>query len=361
MPIKGLTEKRRMPRIGKIHLGIKVKNAKGVEYPKATDYFVFPKEDAPGGELRDQLIKQYGEKPKELEVIFPLEDEESIASQYYRCYSRSRGLVCRGDGELATRVIDVKTGWLADKDTERTEMKEITCEGRDCPEYTGRAGCREVMNLQFMLPKISGLGVWQIDSGSINSIRNINSCIELIRQVYGRVNMVPLTLSIEPIEVTPEGGKKKTVHVLNLRSMDNMIEAAMKARMSPLELITGKPLDMEQVEKDIEDLWPQAEKDRMLTQDEAETRLTPEEIAEAEMESELPPEPRPEPAVKDETTITDEQVANLVKLMNETGMTYSDLNKFCNPEKGWGIRDFKKELKKWQYLEIVAAFEKGKP
>ncbi|GAI94173.1 unnamed protein product, partial [marine sediment metagenome] len=39
MPIKGLTEKRRMPRIGKIHLGIKVtKNKKGEDcapYPKS--------------------------------------------------------------------------------------------------------------------------------------------------------------------------------------------------------------------------------------------------------------------------------------------------------------------------------------
>jgi len=95
MPIKGLTEKRRMPRIGKLHLGIKVKNKQGVEHPKAVDYFVYPDEGSPGGELLDQFIKEYGEKPKELPIIFPLGDEESIASQYYRCYSRSRGLVSR--------------------------------------------------------------------------------------------------------------------------------------------------------------------------------------------------------------------------------------------------------------------------
>ena len=40
-PIKGLTEKRRLPRIGKIHLGIMAETKKGVPYPKAVDYFVF--------------------------------------------------------------------------------------------------------------------------------------------------------------------------------------------------------------------------------------------------------------------------------------------------------------------------------
>jgi len=62
---------------------------------------------------------------------------------------------------------------------------------------------------------------------------------------------------------------------------------------------------------------------------------------------------------KDETPITDEQVTNLVKLMNDTGIGYTDLAAFCNKEKKWNIRDFKKELKVWQYNEILKAFEKG--
>ena len=261
-PIKGLTESRRMPRVGKIHLGVKVKNKQGVEHPKATDYFVYPTEESAGKELLDQLIKEYGEKPKELPVIFPLEDEEAIASQYYRCYSRSRGLVCRGDGESCTRMIDKETGDLPNKDTKDTELREMPCAGRECPDYQSEK-CREVMNLQFMLPKISGIGVWQIDTSSINSIRNINSCLDMIKAVYGRVAMVPLILTLEPMEVTPPGGTKKTVQVLNLKSMDNMIEAAIKARKPPLELIAGPP-DDEKAEKDIRELWPQEETDRML-------------------------------------------------------------------------------------------------
>ncbi len=291
-PIKGLTDvPRRMPRIGKIHLGIKVKNKQGVEHPKATDYFVFPESGSPGGELLEQLVAEYGEKPKELSVIFPLEDEESIASQYYRCYSRSRGLICRGDGETCLRMVDTGTGDLPSKETKDTELREMTCTGQECPNYK-EGQCREIMNLQFMLPKISGIGVWQIDTSSINSIRNINSCLEMIKAVYGRVCMIPLTLALEAISVTPPGGTKKTVNVLNFRSMDNMIEAAIKARKPPMELLIGPP-NIEQAEKDVAELWPPAEQDRKLSPDEAAERKTPQEIEVAIDTSEPEPEQPP--------------------------------------------------------------------
>ncbi len=275
MPIKGLTEKRRMPRIGKFHLGIKVQGKKG-EYPKAVDYFVYPEGDAPGVELLDELTKAFGAKPKELRIIFPLEDEESIASQYYRCYTKSRGLVCRGDGEISMRVVDAKTGDLPTKDTSETALREMTCAGRECPNYQAEQ-CREVMNLQFMLPEISGMGVWQIDTSSINSIRNINSCLDMIRAIYNRVAMVPLILTLEKMEVTPPGGTKKNVHVLNIRSTDTMIEAVIKAQKPPLELISGPP-DIAQAEADIETYWPVAEQDRQLSPEEAANRMTPKEI-----------------------------------------------------------------------------------
>jgi len=42
--IKGLSSIRRLPRLGKIRLGIKKVTAKGKEYPSETDYFVCPAE-----------------------------------------------------------------------------------------------------------------------------------------------------------------------------------------------------------------------------------------------------------------------------------------------------------------------------
>jgi len=239
-PIKGLTDRPpRLPRIGKIHLGVKVTTKKDgtpcAPYPRATNYFVFD----PKHPQYDELVKTYGDKPAELRILLPIEDEAKFASQFYRLYSMTRGLVCKGDGEEALRMIDSATGSVAVRDTKDVAMKPIPCQGRDCPDYGPRA-CGEVMNLQFILPEVSGFGVWQIDTGSINSIINVNSALELVRGVYGRVSMVPLILALEPKEVVnPDDGKKKTVRVLNIRSQDKMIEAYRKAQMPPLQLIAS--------------------------------------------------------------------------------------------------------------------------
>lgn len=250
MPIKGLSdpEKRRLPRVGKIHLGIKAKNDKGIEYPKAVDYFVFPE----GYPQYQELVDTFGEKPKELRIMIPLEDEERFASQYYRCYSKTRGLICKGDGETAMRMVDTQTGALADRDSRAVEMRETSCQGRECPDYQSKK-CRELMNLQFLLPEITGLGVWQIDTSSINSIRNINSAVSMLKAVYGRVSMMPLILAMEQIEVTDPEGKKKKVWVLNLKSPDSMIEAAKRAMQEPLKLIAGINEGITEIETPISD------------------------------------------------------------------------------------------------------------
>ncbi len=279
MPIKDLTERTMLPRIGKIHLGIKDPDR---GFPRATDYFVLP-EDHP--QYRE-LVEAFGDKPTELRIVFPVNDEEQIASQYYRLYSRSRGLICKGDGETSRRLIDTQSKALADADSKDVDWIETECKGRDCPDHPGR--CKEVMNLQFMLPEIPGLGIWQIDTSSINSILNINSGFALIRAVYNRINMVPILLSLEPKQVkSPDDQKLKTVRVMHIRSGDTLLEAAKNALMNPLHLLLGGgPLMLpqgdderpeliardfepsggqsqqadktpEQVQKDKDELWPQ--------------------------------------------------------------------------------------------------------
>jgi len=202
MPIKGLSDQVRLPRLGKIRLGIKVEGGKN-PYPQPVNYFVCP----------DSVKSVFGDKPKELRILFPTEDPTKWASQFYRGYSKSRGLICKGDGERATALIDEDTGALADKDSRNTTLKEIECDPEHCPEYGKR--CRRVMNLQFLLPDIPGLGVWQLDTSSYWSIININSGIKLVTALCGRISMIPLILRLVPQEAHPNGFKK-TVYVLSL-------------------------------------------------------------------------------------------------------------------------------------------------
>jgi len=212
MPVKGLTDVLRLPRRGKIHLGEKkISEKTGKEYPIALDYFVVPEE----------VKAVYGEKPKKIDIMFPLEDRNVFFPVFYKRYSETRGLICRGDGQLAMEL-DEETG----------EMKEIACMGKLCP-YFKEEKCTIVGNLQVVLPKISGLGIYQIDTGSINSVININSSIEMIRGMLGRVSWIPLILEVNMEKRYPfvKGRRMKVkVPIMNITA-DVSVNELIKKRL----------------------------------------------------------------------------------------------------------------------------------
>lgn len=216
MPIKGLTDRQRLPRLGKIKTGYVVERENGPSYPKATNYFVVP----------ETVQAVHGAEPKVLEpVIFPIESEDLLTNIYYRLWSNSRGLICRGDGETADRLVDADVlrtdgePQPANRETQTTARVDVNC---PCPLLDKKNGCAPMMMLQFMLPSVPGIGIWQIDTRSYNSIHNVLGSIRAIKAVAGRISMMPLRLSLVPKEVTPEGGRKKTVHVLELNVIGDM-------------------------------------------------------------------------------------------------------------------------------------------
>jgi len=232
-PIKGVSEIVRLPRLGKIRLGIKKETANGIPYPTPTDYFVCPKE----------VRKVYGEKPKELRIMFPTEDESQWASQFLKCYSATRGLICRGDGEMAMARVDTRSGEIATRDAIDTELREISCYPTTCPYYQRRQ-CRRVMNLQFLLPDCPGFGVYQLDTSSFHSITNVNSSLAFTRGICGRLSMIPLSLKLVEQEVQPEG-RRKTVRVLSLTAPYTLTEIQRFAQIPPGQVLLLPPPDTE--------------------------------------------------------------------------------------------------------------------
>ena len=220
-PIEGLTNVPRLPRLGKIRLGTRVKNDKGVEYPRAADHFVCPPE----------VQAVFGEKPKSLRIMFPVDNLNIFAAQFYKWYGQER-LYCRGDGLTADRSVDAETGGPADHNSKNVVRRDVPCEGRQCCYYgPGKGkGCTEVMTLQFLLPDVPGLGVWQIDTGSVNSMRNINSTVRMLQAVLGRVSGVPLDLVVDMEEIAGPDGKKKRVPIMHLESDIKLQELASKPR-----------------------------------------------------------------------------------------------------------------------------------
>jgi hypothetical protein len=184
MPIQGLSDKVRLPRAGTIRLGIKKtkiikRDGKDVEveYPAEVEHFVCPK----------LVQKVYGSEPKALVVMFPVENEEVFFQQWYRRYGNGI-LLCKGDGVEAH-------AW----DFDKGQLQKIKC---PC-ELLEKGDCRAIGNLQFLLPEVEeAAAVWQINTGSKNSIIDLNSGIKFIRAVAGRIAMIPLLLKREEIATT---------------------------------------------------------------------------------------------------------------------------------------------------------------
>lgn len=218
MPIKGLSDIRRLPRLGSIHLGVKKTASSGKEYPAEVDYFVCP----------PAVQAVFGEKPTELRIMFPVDNDGVFFQQWNKRYTTSL-LQCKGDGEKAFT-------WGDDGN-----MKEIPC---PC-EKLG-AECKPIGTLQFLIPDVPGAGVWQITTSSKTSIVDVNSSIAFVRATCGRVHMIPLILKREKREMQRvEGGqtKKSTHYTLKIDVDKNVTlrQLQISAQIKPEVMLLPKP------------------------------------------------------------------------------------------------------------------------
>jgi len=241
MPIKGWCDTPRIPRVGKIHLGVRTENDRGRTYPKAVDYFVVKPDESTSEAAATAFHSVYGETPREITIAFPTNDPEQFFPQYLAAYQGGGGkykLYCSGDGETAQRA-DGQGGRV-----------QIRCEYKDCPIY--QAGkCKELGRLQFFLPEVPGIGVWQIDTSSFHTTSNLNGAIQMIRALTGgRIAMMPLKLRIVPKVVNPDG-QAKTVYVLTLGIEDMRLTDFL--RQTPMLAVTPsvEPIQREELPEDL--------------------------------------------------------------------------------------------------------------
>lgn len=200
--IKGLSETRRLPRIGKISLGLPPDDQH--KYPRDVKHFVCPPE----------VQKIYGAEPMELDVLIPVEDPEFFFPHYYKRYGGNRVLQCRGDGNTAMtmNIVEIKSKKKADKIIRKKQMVEVSC---PCPALDEKE-CVPKANLAVILPRVNMGGVYQIDTGSVFGIIQINSAIDYIRGCFGKVSWIPLKLVRVPRDINFEG-KHTIKHIIDLR------------------------------------------------------------------------------------------------------------------------------------------------
>lgn len=229
MPVLGVTDKpRRFPRAGKVRLGDQ-SGTRGA--PVNRDYFVVPEE----------VQAVYGEKPSQLKVIFLSDDEEVMASTWYRAYNESYGLICKGDGATADAVLDADevkklklapnvpvppeklnldiwahgatSGRNQDQATKNVERQRIGCPGRGydgkppCPMYAAKK-CAIRGFFQYMIVDVPGVAVYQMDTGSVINIDNILGTLTAARMLYGSAAGIPILLERIQVEGHDARGRK---------------------------------------------------------------------------------------------------------------------------------------------------------
>jgi hypothetical protein len=119
-------------------------------------------------------------------------------------YGSGTGLKCHGDGEKARRLDD-KGEWQDHK---------CPCEFLKTDENP-KGACTEQSSLMVLLPKVSMGGCYQITTGSFHSTKTLNSALDYIRGLAGRLALIPMRLRRVP-RVTHNGGKPQTHHTLEL-------------------------------------------------------------------------------------------------------------------------------------------------
>jgi hypothetical protein len=208
----------RLPRLGKVHLGVKVQAQSGKEFPRATDFFVLPEELLQNEEFMTALAERNPDpaKPRILPVQLPCNAVSGNIGTSCDLYGSSRGLVCRSYDGVTARKVNEQTGEITE-----VECKQKAGTNGCCP------GCAWVHRVRVMLPDAPGIGYWQIDSRSPNNRTNLIVEMMTIKgSLGGRLGGVDLLLTLEQAEfqvpIRQANGttkvQKTTPWLLHLRS-----------------------------------------------------------------------------------------------------------------------------------------------
>ena len=172
--IQRLVNRQRLPRIGKIKLGVTVTktNAEGktVSFPKEVDYFVVPPE----------LVELYGEKPTRLPVLFPVDDIDRILPNRYERYSGGL-LTLECDGVQATEIP------LKGPEVRYTCKRPMAEPGKPTPECECKAKAKGTLNVIVMG---GGIGTYQIPIGGEQRIADLINQLDVFKKIFGSLTAI---------------------------------------------------------------------------------------------------------------------------------------------------------------------------
>lgn len=256
--VVGVKGARRLPRVGTIRLG-KKHPEKG--YPMDLTYFLVPPE----------VAAVYGPEPRELDVIIPVEDPRRFFPFAMKWYAAS-SLVCKGDGQTAERAnsrVDENDTVLGKPTARRTKVK-CPC-GHLKTDENPKGECTLKAILMVMIPKVSMGGCYWINTGSINNVIEINSCVAVerlpdpndpedegepagfLRALFGHVALIPLKLRRVERDIEKPDGKRVKKWLLQLTTDANLPAVQAYRDGAVLALERSKYLALPAPDRDITD------------------------------------------------------------------------------------------------------------
>lgn len=192
------TKNIKLPIGGKIRLGIKVVNEKGITYPKELPYFVCPKE----------VKAVFGDEPTEITVFFPRAEREEVFPQAYEKYGSNNALLCWGDGEIS------KTAQRLNLENGRWEDRVCPCEHfQKYDPKTKIGGCNKVGHLRFMIPEVSIGTFYECSPHGTVSISELNSAFKVADITTGGCwAMIPFLMRRVAKKIKIPGTAKMKTH-----------------------------------------------------------------------------------------------------------------------------------------------------
>ena len=215
--------------LGDIKIGIKVKNEKGVEYPKALDHFLCPDEVLAAtlalaeerGDLENAEKARAG-KPTTLYVTFPFGSIERILPHNFKYYGSSTGLKCMGDGEEILRRAGDHNSDPPGVMNGRSMLtfKSEPCDRLSCPhaqtskrmyrdqEMVVPAPCQPRGYLHFIVWNVFRSGVYRLGMSKLAIIQALGQ-FEMAEDMFWRFSNLPYLLHLtQKNEQTPNGMKQ---------------------------------------------------------------------------------------------------------------------------------------------------------
>jgi hypothetical protein len=188
----------KLPIIGSIKVGEKVKTAAGKEYPKSLDYF------RATGDYAPKFHEAFGDKPTSIGIIFMSDDINSVCNERYELRDTKTGsLIGKGDG----KNFDVWNPKLADnKGAYESVVVESELDkakfGAECKKLSNNGTWMAILTINFIIPKIgSVMGYWKFESKGVkSSIPNIRDAFDMVKEFAGTCVNIPFDLQVKKVK-----------------------------------------------------------------------------------------------------------------------------------------------------------------